>query len=255
MLNTVLFDMGGTLEDIWYNDETIADVMEKLQAALRAGGLEPGCDSETFRERVLTGLREYKRWSEGNMLEAKPEIIWPDYYLKAFHFDREKVAAIAEDLGNLWELTYYHRELRPGVKEMLDALKARGYHIGVISNNASLYNVFNVLEAYGIRDYMEDVTVSSVTGYRKPHPEIFRISMRQMQADPSQCVYMGDTVSRDIIGAKRAGFGKAVQIYSFLSAQKDVDVVADAEKPDYVVESFDQFIAWLDQVNPEMALR
>ncbi len=33
MLNTVLFDMGGTLEDIWYNDETTADVMEKLKAA------------------------------------------------------------------------------------------------------------------------------------------------------------------------------------------------------------------------------
>lgn len=254
MLNTVLFDMGGTLEDIWYNEETVADVMEKLQAVLRANGLEPGCNSETFRETVLSGVKDYKRWSEGNMLEAKPEIIWPDYYLKAFNFDREKLEAIAEDLGNMWELTYYHRELRPGVKDMLDALKARGYHIGVISNNASLYNVFNVLEAYGIRDYMEDVTVSSVTGYRKPHPEIFRISMRQMQADPKQCVYMGDTVSRDIIGAKRAGFGKAVQIYSFLSAQKDVGVVADAEKPDYVVESFEEFVNWLDEINPEMAL-
>ena len=77
--------------------------------------------------------------------------------------------------------------------------------------------------------------------------------MRQMQAVPEQCVYMGDTVSRDIIGAKRAGFGQAVQIYSFLSAQKDVGV-ADAEKPDYIVKSFEEFIAWLDQVNPEMAL-
>ena len=64
---------------------------------------------------------------------------------------------------------------------------------------------------------------------------------------------MGDTVSRDIIGAKRAGFGKAVQIYSFLSAQKDVGVVADAEKPDVVIENFQQFIQWLDEVNPELA--
>ena len=253
MLNTVLFDMGGTLEDIWYNEETICDIMKKLQERLRFYGLEPGCDDETFRERVLSGLKEYKKWSEGNMLEAKPEIIWPEYYLKAFNFDREKVAAIAEELGNMWEVTYYHRELRPGVKEMLDALVARGYRIGVISNNASLYNVFDVLEDYGIRRYMQDVTVSSVTGYRKPHPEIFRISMRQMCCKPEECVYMGDTVSRDIIGAKRAGFGKAVQIYSFLSAQKDVGVVADAEKPDVVIKDFKEFIAWLDEVNPEMA--
>ena len=43
----------------------------------------------------------------------------------------------------------------PGVEEMLQALQQRGYHLGVISNNASLYNVFNVLEDYGIRKYMD----------------------------------------------------------------------------------------------------
>lgn len=253
MLNTVLFDMGGTLEDIWYNEETTAAVMEKLQEVLRTNDLEPGCTPAAFRERVLAGLKAYKAWSEGNMLEAKPETIWPDYYLRDFGFDREKLLPITEELANLWEVTYYHRELRPGVREMLDALKGRGYHIGVISNNASLYNVFHVLEDYGIRDYMEDVTVSSITGYRKPHPEIFRISMHQMRCRPENCVYMGDTVSRDIIGAKQAGFGKAVQIYSFLSAQKDAGVVADAYKPDIVIESFTQFLDWLDEINPAMA--
>ena len=255
MLNTVLFDMGGTLEDIWYNEETTADVMKKLRETLRGNGLEPGCTDREFRERVLAGVKAYKRWSEGNMLEAKPEEIWPEYYLKSFNFDREKLLPITEELANLWEVTYYHRELRPGVKEMLDGLKARGYRIGVISNNASLYNVFNVLEQYGIRDYMEDVTVSSITGYRKPHPELFRISMRQMRCKPENCVYMGDTVSRDIIGAKRAGFGKAVQIYSFLTAQKDEGIpIAEAEKPDVVIHNFEEFLAWLDQENPEMAL-
>lgn len=255
MLNTVMFDMGGTLEDIWYNDETVDCAVKMVLDTLYANGLEPGCDDATFKEKILNGVKEYKRWSEGNMLEAKPEIIWPDFYLKDFDFDREKLQAIAEEMGNKWEFTHYHRELRAGAKEMLDALKVRGYRIGVISNNASLYNVFNMLEEYGIRDYMEDVAVSSVTGYRKPHPELFRISMRQMNARPEECVYMGDTVSRDIIGAKRAGFGKAVQIYSFLSAQKDVDVVADAEKPDVIIENFEQFIEWLDRENPEMALR
>ena len=181
MLNTVLFDMGGTLEDIWNNQETQAKAMDALQKTLRAHGLEPGCSPEEFDRRVMAGLKEYKRWSEGLELEKKPEEIWPDYYLKEFGFDREKLIPITEELANLWEVTYYHRELRGDVLETLEALKARGYHIGIISNNASLYNVFNMLEEYGIRGCMEDVTVSSVTGYRKPHPEIFRISLRQMQ--------------------------------------------------------------------------
>lgn len=53
MLNTVLFDMGGTLEDIWNNEETLAAVMEE------------------FREKVLAGLRAYKSWSESVWLEKK----------------------------------------------------------------------------------------------------------------------------------------------------------------------------------------
>ena len=112
MLNTVLFDMGGTLEDIWNNQETQAKAMDALQKTLRAHGLEPGCSPEEFDRRVMAGLKEYKRWSEGLELEKKPEEIWPDYYLKEFGFDREKLIPITEELANLWEVTYYHRELR-----------------------------------------------------------------------------------------------------------------------------------------------
>ena len=42
MLNTVLFDMGGTLEDIWNTQETQAKAMDALQKTLRAHGLELG---------------------------------------------------------------------------------------------------------------------------------------------------------------------------------------------------------------------
>lgn len=253
MLNTVLFDMGGTLENIWYNEETKTQVMEKLMARLRLSGLEPGCTPEIFREKVLAGVKAYKTWSEGLALEKKPEEIWPDYYLRDFAFDREKLVPIAEDLAGIWEVTYYHRELRPGVADMLEALKSRGYRLGVASNNASIYNVFDMLETYGIRDFMQDVTVSSVVGYRKPHPSLFHIALRQMRARPEECVYVGDTISRDIIGAKGAGFAKAVQIGSFLSAQKDVGVAADAEKPDVVIEDIRELVTWLDAVNPGFA--
>ena len=254
MLTTVLFDMGGTLEDIWNNEQTRAEVMARLAQELRDAGLEPGCSMEEFDRRVIEGVRAYKQWSERVHLEKKPEEIWPDYYLRDFDFDRQVLESISEKLANLWEVTFYHRELRAGAAEMLQALKDRGYRIGVISNNASLYNVFDVLEQYGIRSYMEDVTVSSVVGYRKPHPGIFQIALRQMQVTAAECVYVGDTASRDIIGSKRAGFGKSVQIGSFLSAQKDAEVSADAERPDIVIRDIRELVDWLDEINPEMAL-
>lgn len=254
MLTTVLFDMGGTLEDIWTSEETKRCALQGVRNTLQAHGLEPGVDDLQFQELVMEGIRAYKKWCDLEFHEKKPEEIWPEYYLKSFHFDRETLGVICEELANQWECTYFHRELRPGVKEMLEQLKARGYRMGVISNNASLYQVFHVLDAHGIRAYMEDVAVSSITGYRKPHPEIFRISMHQMQERPENCVYVGDTLSRDIIGPKTFGFAKAVLIRSFLTAQKDAGVPTHI-CPDATIERMEELVPWLDRVNPEMALK
>ncbi len=235
MIHTVLFDMGGTLEDIWYSDQTIEAVTDRLLEMLEQNGLDVRCESRArFWAKVSAGVARYKKWSEGTMREKKPEEIWPDYYLADFDLNREKLAAISEDLAGMWEVTYYHRELRDGVEETLRILADRGYRLGVISNTASLYSVFDVLEAYGIRSLFENVTLSSVTGYRKPHPAIFQIAMREMCVRPAECIYVGDTISRDIIGAKRAGFGGTAQIRSFLSPKKDANVET-AEKPDYLL--------------------
>ena len=40
MLTTVLFDMGGTLEDIWYNEDTQRATCRRLLEVL--GGQRPG---------------------------------------------------------------------------------------------------------------------------------------------------------------------------------------------------------------------
>ena len=183
------------------------------------------------------GLEEVTAWDDEGL-----------FRLSEFDLDKEKVARYAEDMAGLWEVTYYHRELRPGVKEALEELKNKGYRLGVISNTASLYSVFDVLEAYGIRDYFEDVTLSSVTGYRKPHPGIFQIALREMKAKAEECAYVGDTLSRDVIGAKRMHFGAAIQIRSFLSSQKD-EGVDSVWQPDHVVEKIADIVPYLEKLN------
>lgn len=244
MLNTVLFDMGGTLEDIWYDEDTAARAVKAALEILSAHGLQADCPQEVFAEKLFGGITRYKQWSEGTELERKPEQIWNDYYLSDFGFDRARLSACAEELAGMWEVTYYHRELRPGVGEMLEALSQAGYKLGVISNTASIYSVFDVLEDYGIRGYFRDVTLSSVTGYRKPHPHIFEISLRQMQSTAAESCYVGDTLSRDIIGAKQAGFGAAVQIKSFLSARKDVGISSEL-RPDFVLTQMSELAGFL----------
>lgn len=234
MITTVLFDMGGTLEDIWVDEESEWLAIHRLYEMLLSSGLDPEMPMTEFKREVDAGWARYGEYREPTDRELKPYEIWCDYVLSGMGFPRETLAGISEPIAHMWEVTHFHRRLRPRVAEMLEGLKSMGLKLGVISNTAALYQVFDILEEYGIRDYFSDVTLSSVTGYRKPCRDIFQVSLRQMQSRPEECVYVGDTVSRDVIGAKRVDFRAAIQITSHLTQEKDENIRREYE-PDIVI--------------------
>lgn len=235
MITSVLFDMGGTLEDIFVDGRSEREAIEKLDTMLKGWGLDPGVDYETLKARVDQGWVDYGKYRDARDVELKPIPIWRDYALREFGFPAKELEPHCEEIAHMWEVTHYHRALRPRVKEMLEGLKGMGMKLGIISNTAALYQVFDILREYGIRDYFQDVTLSSVTGMRKPAPDIFYVALHQLQSRAEECVYVGDTVSRDIIGSKRAGFAKAIQIGSQLTRIKDCGIDREFE-PDYTVE-------------------
>lgn len=78
-----------------------------------------------------------------------------------------------------------------------------------------------------------------MTGYRKPDPNIFKVSLYQVQSNPAECAYVGDTFSRDVIGPQNMGFGMTFHIHSFLTASRDTDI-PDTVKPTYSIEDIYQ---------------
>ena len=229
MIDTVLFDMGGTLEDIHVDDESRHASIQGVLDILRAHGIDPDKDFETAASAINAGWERYGAYRDPRQRELKPEEIWGSFVLTDFGLDEESVRSYAEELAHMWEVTHYHRALRPHVREMLEGLKDLGMKLGVISNTASLYQVFDILKEYGIRDYFQDVTLSSVTGYRKPNPNIFMVSLHQVQSDPAHCAYVGDTISRDVIGPIRMGFGATFHIDSYLTRLKDTHFSPDVK--------------------------
>ena len=248
MVKTVLFDMGGTLEDIYVDAASEKAAMEKLDAMLCSYGLNPNADLEELKRRVNAGWTRYGVYRDAHNVELKPVEIWCDYILTDFSFPRELLSPHCEEIAHMWEVTYYHRQLRPGVKPMLEGLKEMGLKLGIVSNTAALYQVFDILEEYGIRDYFQDVTLSSVTGLRKPCPDIFQVALRQTQSLAEESAYVGDTLSRDVIGSKRAGFAVAIQICSQLTKMKDAGV-NPAFRPDYMVGDIFDVLRIIRQVN------
>lgn len=236
MIDTVIFDMGGTLEDICSDEETLRDTSRNLWKLLADRGVETGLSQSELFERVIAGNKRYKAYGEQHQRELKPEEIWGDFGFADVPADKARIVEISEEIAHMWELSYFRRSMRPRVPEMLAGLRSLNLRLGVISNTASLFQVFDTLEEYGIRQYFEDVTLSSITGYRKPHPHIFEVSTRQLRANPARCAYVGDTLTRDVIGPKRAGFGLTFQIYSFLTGKRDTDEDRKNWKPDYLIE-------------------
>ncbi len=224
MIDTVLFDMGGTLEDIFIDEASKKASAEGVLRILAAHGHPLSLDVPAAIQAFADGWDRYAAYRGPTNRELKPEEIWGNYILSELGLDFDTVKPFSEELAHMWEVTHYHRALRPKVKEMLEGLKGLGMKLGVISNTAALYQVFRTLEEYGIRDYFQDVTLSSVTGYRKPDPNIFLVSLNQIRSDPKTCAYVGDTVSRVVIGPQRMGFGMTFHINSKLTKCKDVDV-------------------------------
>ncbi len=251
MIDTVLFDMGGTLEDIYVDDESkLASAAEVLRI-LREKGLGVDLDAAAAEKLLAAGWDRYAAYRGPTNRELKPEEIWGDYVLTDFGLEREAVAPFAEELAHMWEVTYYHRALRPRVPEMLEGLKNLGLKLGVVSNTASLYQVFDILKVYGIREYFQDVTLSSVTGYRKPDENIFKVALDQIQSDPATCAYVGDTFSRDVIGPQRVGFGMTFHIHSFLTASRDKDVPKDVRATYTVEDIYEVYTILRDLIHGE----
>ena len=244
MIDTVLFDMGGTLEDIYVDEASKAASAREVLRILAEKGHPMPDTPEAAEKKLADGWDRYAAYRGPTDRELKPEEIWGLYVLTDFGLDQETVTPFAEELAHMWEVTYYHRRLRPRVAEMLEGLKGLGMKLGVISNTASLYQVFDILDEYGIRDYFQDVTLSSVTGYRKPDPNIFLVSLNQIRSDPRTCAYVGDTYSRDVIGPQKLGFGATFHIHSFLTQSRDGDVPKEV-RPTYSIQDIYEVYAIL----------
>ena len=92
MVKTVLFDMGGTLEDIYVDAASEKAAMEKLDAMLCSYGLNPNADLEELKRRVNAGWTRYGAYRDAHNVELKPVEIWCDYILTDFSFPRELLA-------------------------------------------------------------------------------------------------------------------------------------------------------------------
>jgi HAD superfamily hydrolase (TIGR01549 family) len=197
----VFFDLGGTLL-VMRRDRIFRKV-------LADEGREVGLDAvhsayvkvETwwltaYGNRAMTPEQTNEAYRD---LDAKVFLsLFPD----AGDAEADRVSKAARERWPALEKTV-PLELYPDSEPLLARLVDDGYTSVLVSNAPA--DTVRVVEELGLKKYLRHVVISGIVGYSKPHPEIFRIAMREAMVEPSQVVHVGDLYDSDVVGARNAG--------------------------------------------------
>lgn len=202
--SSVTFDLDGTLLD------TIADLAEACARMLAELGQPPRSQAEVHSfvgkgmavlvERCLTR-------------EAPPSPALLQAGIAAFQ--RHYLAVNGEKA-----LIY------PGVIEGLDAFRAAGLKLGVVTNKPFQFTG-PLLERMGLAGYFSVVVGGDTTAQRKPHPEPILHACAQFGVPPQRNLHIGDS-ENDALAARAAGSAAYLVPYGYNEGRAVDSVECDA---------------------------
>lgn len=240
-IHAICFDVGGTLRNSQKVEEGNLEYLCNLQKFIGDTS-----DPKEFLLKLRKGERAYRDWCKKTLIELSEADLWSKYMLPDYPVDFIRQNAI--QLNQIWRDSRIKRVL-PDTVETIKTLARRGYTLGIISNTTSSVEIPQLLEENGISDLFSCVILSTVYGRRKPHPSLFLDAARQMGVSPEQCAYVGDNLSRDLIGPRQAGFGEVtiIHIDGYLLDEYDPDdeIHLDAiteMKPDHRITRLSQLL-------------
>jgi HAD superfamily hydrolase (TIGR01549 family) len=197
-IQAIFFDIGGTLVNKRNNgDRDLAIIAEMVRL------LGADCTPEELVKKIRVGEQEYKAWQARTLQELKPEDKWSRFYLP--NDPEDLIRQQAAQLQAWWSQSRGERWITPETAHTLHTLSSRGYTLGAISHTSPKY-----IQEAGLSSLFQATLHAAEFGRRKPHPSIFLEAARICGVAPEACAYVGDRPSRDVVGAREAGYGKVI---------------------------------------------
>lgn len=229
----VFLDVGNTLRILVHDEAHQARARRRL--AELAGTSEP---PEAFCQMLDARYKAYRRWAFETMVEAPEVELWTRWMLPELPAGR--IVPLAGELTYLYRQSMGRRVLQRDALAVVAELDARGYRLGVISNVITEHEIPEWLEAEGLAPYFKTVVLSSVLGRRKPDPAIFLEAAARAGVAPARSAYVGDNPSRDVVGARQAGFGMVVIMMEPAEPMREPPVLE--HEPDLVIYEFGELL-------------
>jgi len=233
----IIFDINGTLSNI-HTDEWHDDVYRVISNLLSYQGiaLEPNVVKDLYfqlikEQRAVCG----ERHPEFDAIGIFREIITRH----STDFTRGLPSEKLEQLPRLLAETHraasrFQLQLYPGVEDTIRQLHQK-YHLAIISDGQTAYAVPE-LNAVGLSSYFNPIIISGDFGYRKPDERLFTAALTAMKMKPSEVLFVGNDMYRDVYGAQRLGM-KTVFFKSNQGTQEKEGV-----KPSYIIYNFPELL-------------
>ncbi|MCT8536256.1 phosphoglycolate phosphatase [Glaesserella parasuis] len=215
------FDLDGTLVN------SLPDLALSLNSAFAEVGLP-----QASEELVLTWIG-----NGSDVLFAKG-MEWTG---KADEFSQDELAQIKRRFGYFYgENVCNISKLYPNVKDTLEALKAQGYILAVVTNKPTKH-VLPVLQAFKIDHLFSEALGGQSLPQIKPHPAPLYYLCGKFGLYPHEMLFVGDS-KNDILAAKAAGCKSVGLTYGY-----NYNIPISESEPDYVCEDFAEILKVIRQ--------
>jgi HAD superfamily hydrolase (TIGR01549 family) len=222
-IKAICFDVGGTLRVTQEETNRNLNNIRQIQALINENG-----DPQDLVDELTQREREYRNWSRKTMKELTEAELWSKFMLpdKQNEFIREN----GVKLNQLWRESR-SKTILPDAVSTLMTLSSRGYKLAIISNTTSSVEVPKLLAENGITEIFSSIILSTIHGKRKPHPSLFLDCAHDIGLQPEECAYVGDIISRDVVGGRQAGFAEITIINT--NGYSPEGIILEDEDPDH----------------------
>lgn len=186
-VRAVFFDVGGTLLRPW------PSVGALYAAAARRHGVSGTA------EQMERAFRESWAALKRPGLTVSSKDWWRELVFRTLGQENEDCFAELFDLfsrARAWQVF-------PDVEETLREARARGLHVGVISNWDE--RLHPLLQEAGLASWFDSVTISCEVGAEKPDATIFRAALHAAKVSAGEALHVGDSYDEDVRGAEAVG--------------------------------------------------
>lgn len=202
-IRTVFFDAGFTL---LHPNPSSPEICQRV-----CQQLDLHVHIDEVRKRMTDAEDYYFRQSRQNRhtwaSEQAINEFWIDYYMNLLRpfveeHDEPRLYQLARLINREFD-EHTSWQIYPDVLPVLEALKARRYTLGVISDwGIALGPILRRLHLTG---YFDCLLVSAVTRHAKPSPMLYEMALQRANSIADYTIHIGDSYIHDILGARAVG--------------------------------------------------